>query len=134
MKEHLKSALIKRGFDVTDVGTHTTEPVDYPLFAAKVAHGVQSGTFSRGIAVCGTGIGASITANRFKGVRAALCLTTEMAKLSRQHNNANVLVIGGRITTPETVNQILDAWLTTNFEGGRHERRVTMIDEVTTQP
>ncbi len=130
MKEYIKSELVKMGMDVTDVGAHSTDAVDYPLFAARVASAVAKGEYARGITVCGSGIGASITANRFKGVRAALCLTEEMARLSRQHNNANVLVIAGRLTPQETVSKILTAWFEQEFEGGRHERRVKLIDEI----
>jgi ribose 5-phosphate isomerase B len=128
MKEYIKSELSRRGIGCDDIGAHNDERSDYPLYAAKVARAVSKGEYRRGIAVCGSGIGASITANRFKGVRAALCITEEMARLSRQHNNANVLVIGGRITGQNEVSKILNAWLTTGFEGGRHENRIRMID------
>ncbi len=129
MKEYIKSELARLGIAVDDIGVHHEERSDYPLYAAKVARGVAKGAYERGIAVCGSGIGASITANRFRGVRAALCVTEEMARLSRQHNNANVLVIGGRITGQNEVSKILTAWLTVGFEGGRHENRIRMIDE-----
>jgi ribose 5-phosphate isomerase B len=129
MKEYVKSLLVKQGIAFDDVGVNSTDRSDYPLYAAKVARAVSRGEYERGIALCGSGIGASITANRFRKVRAALCITEEMARLSRLHNNANVLVIGGRITSQEEVSKILDAWFTTDFEGGRHEIRVRMIDE-----
>jgi ribose 5-phosphate isomerase B len=129
MKEYIKSELSRQGIDVEDVGVCNEERSDYPLYAGKVARAVSKGIYERGIAVCGSGIGASITANRFRRVRAALCITEEMARLSRQHNDANVLVIGGRITGKQEVTKILNAWLYTGFEGGRHENRVRMIDE-----
>jgi ribose 5-phosphate isomerase B len=130
MKEFIKSELKRLGVPYSDVGADSTEPVDYPLYAARVARAVSKGRHERGIAICGAGIGASITANRFRGVRAGLCLTEEMARLSRAHNNANVLVLGGRITPMETAAQMLRIWLETPFEGGRHERRIRQIDEV----
>jgi ribose 5-phosphate isomerase B len=129
MKEYVKSLLTEHGIRFDDIGAHSEERTDYPYFAAKVARAVSKGDYERGILLCGSGIGASITANRFRGVRAALCITQEMAKLSRLHNDANVLVLGGRITTREEVEKILRTWLTTGFEGGRHEHRIRMIDE-----
>jgi ribose 5-phosphate isomerase B len=130
MKEFIKKELEKYGIPYKDVGTNTTDSVDYPVYAGRVARAVAAGEFSRGIALCGTGIGASMTANRFKKVRAALCITEEMARMSRQHNNANVLVLGARITTPETIAKILRIWLETPFDGGRHENRIAMLDEI----
>jgi ribose 5-phosphate isomerase B len=129
MKEHIKSLLKARNLSADDIGVFNEERSDYPIYAARVARAVSSGEYSRGILLCGSGIGASITANRFKKVRAALCITEEMAKLSRQHNNANVLVLGGRITTEKEAEKILDAWLTTPFEGGRHQTRIELIEE-----
>lgn len=130
MKEFIKSELEKRGIEVRDEGTYSTDSVDYPLFIARVAKAVSSGKYARGIAICGSGLGASMTANRFKNVRAALCMTEEMAKLSRLHNNANVLVLAGRLIEQETASSILDAWLSTEYEGGRHNRRIELIDKV----
>jgi ribose 5-phosphate isomerase B len=130
MKQLIKAELIQRGFEVEDVGTDSSEAmVDYPLYAARVARGVAQGSFKRGIALCGTGIGASITANRYRGVRAALCITPHMAALAREHNDANVLVMGGRITSREDALQILDIWLNTPHQGGRHSRRIALIDD-----
>jgi|WetSurMetagenome_2_1015567.scaffolds.fasta_scaffold134295_3 ribose 5-phosphate isomerase B len=129
MKEYIKSELSRQGIGVEDVGVFNEERSDYPLYAGKVARAVSKGIYERGIAVCGSGIGASITANRFRRVRAALCITEEMARLSRLHNDANVLVIGGRITSRQEVIKILNAWLSTGFEGGRHENRIRMIDK-----
>jgi ribose 5-phosphate isomerase B len=131
MKEFIKKELTRLGISFNDVGALTFNANDdYPLFAARVASAVSRKKASRGITICGTGIGASITANRFKNVRAALCLTPKMARLSREHNDANVLVIGGRITPRNTAASILKAWLTTPFSGGRHERRRDLIDTV----
>jgi ribose 5-phosphate isomerase B len=129
MKEHVKSLLAQKGIGYDDMGAYNEERSDYPYFAAKVARAVSKGDYLRGILLCGSGIGASITANRFRKVRAALCITEEMSRLSRVHNNANVLVLGGRITSREEVGKILQTWLTTDFEGGRHEKRIQMIDE-----
>ncbi len=133
MKNVIKNACEMRGIAVTDVGAFSTESVDYPAFAAKVAKAVQSGEFSRGIVVCGTGIGVSITANRFHGVRCSLCITPEMAEMTRKHNDSNVLAIGGRITTEETVLRILALWLDTPYEGGRHQTRIDLIDSLTSE-
>ena len=131
MKEFIRSELTRLGYQVKDFGALTFDPNDdYPIFSARVAAAVSKGEFERGISVCGSGIGASIAANRFRHVRAALCITAEMAELSRRHNDANMLVIGGRITTRETVTAILNAWLTTAFEAGRHSRRRDMLDDL----
>jgi len=129
MKEYVKSELSRLDIAFEDVGVYNEDKSDYPIYAAKVARAVSKGEYERGIAVCGSGIGASITANRFRKVRAALCITEEMARLSRLHNNANVLVLGGRITSQNEASKILNAWLSTDFEGGRHETRIRMIDE-----
>jgi len=130
LKEFIKSELDKRGIPWEDIGTNSTDSVDYPHYGVRVAMAVASGEYTRGILICGTGIGISITANRFKGVRAALCCSVEMARLSREHNNANILALGGRLTSPEDAAAILDTWLTTTFEGGRHERRVRLMDDL----
>jgi ribose 5-phosphate isomerase B len=128
MKTFIINELSRLGIPFDDVGTHSGESVDYPVYAGRVAAAVANGKYSRGIAICGTGIGASITANRFRKVRASLCITEEMARLTRQHNDSNVLVLGGRITTEETASAILAAWLNTPFEGGRHQRRIDQMD------
>ncbi len=131
LKEAVKIWLLNKKFQVADV----SEPAlnsedDYPKYAFRVAGAVADRSFARGIVFCGTGIGASIAANRVKGARAALCLTEEMAALSRRHNDANVLVLGGRLTAPEKAYAIVEAWLSTGFEGGRHERRVRLLDDL----
>jgi len=133
MKEYIKTELTRLNIAFEDVGVYNEDRSDYPLYAAKVASRVANGEAKRGIVVCGSGIGASITANRFRKVRAALCITEEMALLSRKHNDANVLVLGGRITPNAEATKILTAWLNTAFEGGRHATRIAMIDEVSGQ-
>jgi ribose 5-phosphate isomerase B len=129
MKEYIKSELARMNYTSEDIGVFNEERSNYPLYSAKVARRVSSGEYDRGIVICGTGIGASITANRFRKVRAALCLTEEMGRLSRSHNDANILVLGGRITPFALASKILTAWLSTPFEGGRHQERVEMIDD-----
>ncbi len=114
-----------------DFGTTSTEPTDYPDFAHAAAQSIARGECDRAIMVCGSGIGMDIVANKSKGVRAAVCTTVEMARLSRSHNDANALVIGERLTDWPTVEQIVRVWLETGFEGGRHERRVKKIHSLT---
>lgn len=129
LKEEIKD-LLKAEFsdvEVEDMGTFGKESVDYPDIAEKVCTPVAKGEADRGIVLCGTGIGISIAANKVKGIRAALCHETYTAKMSRQHNNANVLAMGGRTTGPEIAKEIVRTWMTTEFEGGRHERRVNKI-------
>ena len=121
--EHLK----KRGEQFEDFGCYSNESVDYPEYGKKVAHAVASGEYEKGILICGTGIGISIAANKIHGIRAALCNDVYSAIMSRQHNNANVLAMGGRVTGFGPAGEIVRAWLTTDFEGGRHERRVNKI-------
>jgi len=130
LKESLKRFLAEMGFAVTDVGTESDRAVDYPDFGAKAAGAVSTGLFPRGILICGSGIGMSIVANRFPGVRAALCLDEETARLSRMHNDANILVLAGRKTDPETAKKIVRTWLSTPFEGGRHQGRLDKIREI----
>lgn len=130
MKEFVKEELAKRKFDVRDVGAHTdTEPSDYPVFVAKVAAAVSTGHFSRGIAIDGAGMGSSIVANRFPHVRATLCNDVGVAKLARAHADSNILVLAGRLTPSWLAAQILETWLDTSFEGGRHARRVRLMDD-----
>lgn len=131
MKEYIKLELEKLGVEYKDIGTNSADSVDYPIYTARVAKAVANGEYTRGIAICGSGLGASMTANRYKGIRAAFCTTEEMARLSRQHNNANILILGGRITPVDTASKVLRIWLEEEFEGGRHERRIKLIDEVT---
>ncbi|MDD6043039.1 MAG: ribose 5-phosphate isomerase B [Eubacteriaceae bacterium] len=130
LKEQIKAHLAGRGFDVTDLGTNSEESVDYPAFGKACGEEVASGKADLGIVCCGTGIGISIAANKVKGVRCGLCTSVEMATLTKQHNNANILALGGRTTAPELAMEIVDAWLDTEFEGGRHQRRVDMLDNM----
>ena len=115
---------------IVDLGTNTSDSVDYPDYGKACAEAVASGKADLGIVCCGTGIGISIAANKVKGIRCALCTSVEMAELAKQHNNANVLALGGRTTTPELAIEIVDAWLNNKFEGGRHARRVGKLDEM----
>ena len=130
LKEIVKSYLQENGHDVTDLGCFSSESVDYPDFALKVAEKVASGEFEKGVLLCGTGIGISISANKVKGIRAALCHDHLTASLAAMHNNANVLCMGGRTTGPDTAKDIVNAWLNTPFEGGRHLRRLSKIAEM----
>ncbi len=128
-KEFLKKVLSGK-YEIRDAGTFSPEPCDYPEYARKVAELVASGSAERGILICGTGIGMSIAANKVRGIRAAVCYTEELARLSRAHNDANVLCIGARVNTEEEIEKIVRTWLSTEFEGGRHERRVKKILEI----
>jgi len=127
LKEVVVRALERRGIPFVDLGTNDVASVDYPDFAAKVASGVANGDYDRGILICGTGIGMSIAANKFFGVRAALCHDTYTARMSRLHNDANILVLGERVTGPGVAEEIVEVWLDTSFEGGRHTVRVEKI-------
>ncbi|MDY6822251.1 MAG: ribose 5-phosphate isomerase B [Thermodesulfobacteriota bacterium] len=121
-------------WQIHDMGPEDDTSVDYPVYAHMVARGVSTGQYSRGILICGSGLGMSIMANRFLGVRAALCATTEMAELSRQHNNANILCLAARILTLDENRQILDKWLETPFtEDPRHVRRIDLMDLMVTR-
>ncbi|MHB2150251.1 ribose 5-phosphate isomerase B [Calditrichota bacterium LG25] len=131
LKEQIKDYLKSKDIDFKDVGTFKIESCDYPEFAYKVGQAVSTGEVDLGILICGTGIGMSITANKIKGVRAALAHDEQTAKLSRQHNNANVLCMGGRILSEEEAIQIVEVWLNTSFEGGRHEKRLKLITQLT---
>jgi ribose 5-phosphate isomerase B len=124
LKSVLVEELRKAGHGVIDLGTNSTDSVDYPDFADAVAQAIKAGQAARGVLVCGTGIGISIAANRHKGVRAALCRDSTDARLAREHNDANVLVLGGRTTGIETARDCLKSFLSTPFAGGRHQRRV----------
>jgi ribose 5-phosphate isomerase B len=129
MKEKVKANLQKQGITVEDVGTHSEESVDYTDFGKKVACKVSDGTFDRGILICGTGLGMSMVANRFRGVRAALANDLFSAIMSRRHNDSNILVMGGRLIGDTLAMQVVDTWLETRFEGGRHQRRIEKMDE-----
>ncbi|MBZ0324728.1 MAG: ribose 5-phosphate isomerase B [Alphaproteobacteria bacterium] len=127
LKGEIKSALQARGLDVLDLGTDSADSVDYPDFGYALAEAIRSGRATRGVVLCGSGIGISIAANRFPEVRAALCHEPLSAALSRRHNDANVLALGGRLIGPELARACLDAFLDTPFEGGRHARRVAKL-------
>jgi ribose 5-phosphate isomerase B len=130
-KEKIKQLLDSLHESHADFGAASSEPSDYPEYAHAAAEAVSRGECDRGILVCGSGIGMDIVANKSKGVRAALCTSVEMARVSRSHNDANVLVLGERITNWPTVEQIVKTWLQTKFEGGRHNRRVKKIHSLT---
>ena len=119
-KEKLKKYLIKNGYELVDVGTNSSDSVDYPSFGHEVGKLVANNKVNKGIVICGSGIGISIAANKIKGVRAALCTSSEHAKMSRKHNDANVLALGARMTDFSLVLEIVQSWLNTDFEGGRH--------------
>lgn len=127
LKGTLSEELQQAGFKVLDLGTNSAESVDYPDFADALAGAVTDGRVTRGVLVCGSGIGISMAANRHKGVRAALCRDATDARLAREHNDANVLVLGGRITGIEVARDCLKAFLTTPFAGGRHAKRVQKL-------
>ena len=127
LKEDLRSWLTEQGHEVADFGCHGKESCDYPDFAAPAARAVSSGACERGIVICTTGIGVSMTANKVKGVRCALCADPWSAEMTRRHNDANVLAIGAGVTGPLLARQIVTAFLTHEFEGGRHQRRVDKV-------
>jgi len=130
MKDALVKVLSSRNLDVNDCGTDNGDSVDYPDFAEKVAGAVSRGEAERGILVCGTGIGMSIVANKFPGVRAALAADEFMAQMAKEHNNANILVLGGRVLSVELATKMVNVWLDTAYEGGRHQLRLDKITQV----
>ena len=129
MKETVKRLLLSQNFEVIDVGTHSTERADYPDYAKKLCHEVLTKNI-QGILLCGSGIGVSIVANRFKGIRAALCRTSEDAEMSRKHNDANVLCLGARFNSEDEIKSILTAWFENSFEGGRHADRLKKFSDL----
>lgn len=129
LKEIIRVNLTDRGLTLLDFGTDSTRSVDYPDFARKVCEAVLAGNAEQGILLCGTGLGMSMMANRFKGIRGALCHDHFTALAARRHNDSNVLILGGRILGKDLAMEIVDTWLDTPFEGGRHERRVKKFDE-----
>ena len=128
VKEKIREYLESKGYTILNKGAHSEDSVDYPEFGHAVGNSVQSGESTKGIVVCGSGIGISIASNKIEGVRAALCVSVEHAQMSRLHNDANVLAIGARMTDYDVITDIVDTWLTTEFEGGRHSRRVNKIE------
>ena len=127
LKNHLKTYLEGKSYEVKDFGTHTTDSCDYPDFAAPAAQAVANGECEKGIVLCTTGIGVSMVANKVKGVRCALCHEAHSAEMTRRHNDANVLAIGAGVTGVNLAERIVDVFLTTEFEGGRHQRRVDKV-------
>ena len=130
LKEAIKEKLINEGHEVIDVGCDSPESVDYPKYGHAVGRAVASGEAERGIAVCGSGIGISIACNKVPGIRAALCTSVEMAEMCRRHNNANVVCMGARMISQELAFDIIDTWMTTEFEGGKHLRRINEIEDL----
>ncbi len=130
LKAEIIDFLKEKGHEVVDYGTYTTDSCDYPMYGEKVGRAVASGEVEQGILICGTGLGISLAANKVKGVRAAVCSEPYTAKMARQHNNCNVLAFGARVVGAELAKMIVETWLNTEFEGGRHERRVNMIMEI----
>lgn len=130
LKEELKIFMEERGIEVVDFGTGDTGSVDYPDYGEVVAKALIRGEIERGVVICGTGIGISISANKVKGIRCALCGDVYSAKMSRAHNNANMIALGGRVLGVDLAKEILSGYLATNFEGGRHEKRLNKISEI----
>jgi len=128
-KEKIKKYLSKLGHEVKDFGTHSEEAADYPLYIRPVAEAVARGDAERGIVLGGSGNGEAMVANRLRGVRCALCWNVESARLARSHNNANMISLGQRMVSEDTALEIVRVWMETPFDGGRHERRIRMIDE-----
>ena len=127
LKEHLRAFLSDMGYQVVDFGCFTPERCDYPTFGIKVAGCVSEGRIARGILICGTGIGMSMAANRIPGIRAALCNEMFSAKMSREHNDANILCLGARVIGPGLAAEIVRTWMKSDFAGGRHQRRIDMF-------
>lgn len=130
LKEELKKHLIEKGYELKDFGTDSTASCDYPVYAEKVCRAIQSGECEKGILICGTGIGMSMCANKCKGIRAAVCGDHFSAEFTRKHNDANVLCMGARTIGPGVALQLADIFLTIEFEGGRHEKRIAMMMEL----
>ena len=130
LKNEIIAHLEKKGIKVTDVGTYSTDSCNYPDYARKVCEKIQSGEFERGILVCGTGLGISIAANKHNGIRAACCSDTFSARMTRMHNDANVLCMGGRVVGPGLACDMVDLFVETEFEGGRHQARVDLLTDI----
>ncbi|MDK2942734.1 MAG: ribose 5-phosphate isomerase [Acetobacterium sp.] len=130
LKETIKPFLIEQGHEVVDFGTDTVDSCDYPIYGERVGEAVSFGDCERGIAICGTGLGISMAVNKVPGIRAALCTNEFMAEMSREHNNANVLVLGARVLGEGLAMRIVKIWLETSFAGGRHQRRIDGITAI----
>lgn len=130
LKERVKGYLLDKGHEIIDLGCNTEDSVDYPVYGKACGEAVMKGEAEKGMVFCGTGIGISIAANKVKGIRCALCMDTFMAEMSRRHNDANILALGGRILSTETALAIVEVWLGTEFEAGRHQRRVDLLNQM----
>ena len=130
LKDHIKAHLTSLGYEVTDVGTNSAESCDYPIYASRLCQKIQAGEVELGILVCGTGIGMSMAANKHRGIRAACCSDTFSARLTRLHNNANVLCLGARVLGPGLALDLVDAFINAEFEGDRHTRRLSLIENI----
>ena len=130
MKKEIKAYLEAKGIEMVDVGTNSTERFNYPISGYKVAQMVAAGEVDGGVLICGTGVGISLAANKVKGIRACVCSEPYSAKLSKQHNNTNIIAFGARVIGVETAKMIVDEWLNAEYEGGRHQVRVDMIAEI----
>lgn len=130
LKDAVTSTLEALGAEVVDLGTNSTDSVDYPTYGLKVAETVASGQCDAGVIMCGTGIGISISANKVPGIRCAVVTNTYMAQLTKNHNNANIISLGGRVISPDEAKDIVTAWYTAEYEGGRHQRRLDMITDI----
>ena len=127
LMQEVKAYLDKQGLEYQDFGCYSNEAVDYPVYARKVGHAIQNGTCDKGILICGTGLGISLAANKVKGIRAAVVTNAFCAKATREHNDANILCMGGRVITEKDAVEFTKIFLTTEFEGGRHQRRIDQI-------
>ena len=130
MKNHITKYLEEKGHEIVNFGTDSTDRCDYPVYGKRVAEAVASGECERGILICGTGIGISLAANKVKGIRAAVCSESYSAKLTRQHNDANIIAFGARVIGIATAEMIVDEFINTEYEGGRHQRRIDMITAI----
>ena len=130
LKEYIKEHLEKEGIEYIDYGTNSLDSVDYPDYGLKLSKGVVEGEVDKGIAICGTGIGISISCNKVKGIRCALCSDTYSARMSVEHNNANIMALGGRVIGRDLAIEIVSIWLNSEFEGGRHKRRIDKIADI----
>ncbi len=130
MKNHIKKYLEDKGYELVNLGTDSKERCDYPVFGKKVADAVASGECERGILICGTGIGISLAANKVRGIRAAVCSEPYSARLTRMHNNANIIAFGARVVGEATAEMIVDEFLNAEYEGGRHQKRIDMISAI----
>jgi len=132
LKENIITFLLKKGLEIDNLGVHSTDSVDYPDYGIKLAQAIIDKKFVRGILICGTGVGMSIVVNRFPGIRGTLCSDVYTAKMGREHNDSNILIMGGRVIDVSLAIEILETWLNTEFEGGRHQRRLDKINQIET--